>query len=115
MIAAPSCATLLAYVASLQACGHKACDSLATSCTGMSPLPPDAKDCPKSAVAQVAAGACSADDAKKASTVAFSCQGIKCAKAAFFNPAKTATCIASDSGISSGCATCFGQVRRVAA
>merc|ERR1711998_248646 len=55
-------------------------------------------------------GKCTADDASKANTAAFSCSAISCAKKNFFRLDGTSSCIASAAKISSGCADCFGQV-----
>merc|ERR1712022_87155 len=53
---------------------------------------------------------CTAADATWASTTAFSCAAITCAKKNFFRLDATSKCIADLSKISTGCSNCFGQV-----
>merc|ERR1711907_399229 len=123
--------------ASCQACGRSHCDSLAKSCSGLTTLPPDPTGCNKTSNSNVdlaalallrsdtdadkavedttssnpaTGGKCTDDDAAKSNSAAFSCSAITCAKKNFFRLDATATCIAGESGITSGCANCFGQV-----
>merc|ERR1712225_130883 len=111
------------------ACGHKYCDELGKTCTGL-PVSPDPKNCDKASAASVVlaavpatnekakavvgspsvTGACTADDGTKTKSTKFSCASIACAKKNFFRLDATAKCIASTSGVTEGCANCFGQV-----
>merc|ERR1711998_192658 len=104
-----------------QTCGHSHCDDLAKSCSGLTTLPPNPTGCNKVAAATTAMVApireaaaetsqCTADDATKTSTAAFSCAAITCAKKNFFRLDATSKCIADLSKISTGCSNCFGQV-----
>merc|ERR1711998_50476 len=104
-----------------QTCGHSHCDDLAKSCSGLTTLPPNPTGCNKVAAATTAVvasireaaaetGQCTADDATKTNTAAFSCAAITCAKKNFFRLDATSKCIADLSKISTGCSNCFGQV-----
>merc|ERR1712085_5347 len=87
--------------ATCQACAHKNCDAQATACTGLAVLPPNpSENCGSAVVAlKVEAGGCTADDATKVDTPAFSCNAVSCAKKNFFKTAETGACLAQESQI----------------
>merc|ERR1712153_188797 len=96
--------------ATCQACAHKNCDAQATACTGLAVLPPNpSENCGSAVVAlKVEAGGCTADDATKVDTPAFSCNAVSCAKKNFFKTAETGACLAQESQITQTCGACFG-------
>merc|ERR1712085_217405 len=82
----------------------------ATACTGLAVLPPNpSENCGSAVVAlKVEAGGCTADDATKVDTPAFSCNAVSCAKKNFFKTAETGACLAQESQITQTCGACFG-------
>merc|ERR1712085_47062 len=94
--------------ATCQACAHENCDAQATACTGLAVLPPNpSENCGSAVVAlKVEAGGCTADDATKVDTPAFSCNAVSCAKKNFFKTAETGACLALKCFTDPASATC---------
>jgi len=95
------CAENLSYDEYCPVCVHEKCGDLAKTCTGQ-PLAPLCIQEPQSQ--------CNDDDAKKLNTVEFSCSAANCAKSNLFGLHGTSKCIAEKEEISTGCASCIGQV-----